>query len=145
MWNPSPLPRAAQLQVFPWQSLAWLVVNEGEVRDLLAAFGAPARGEDNDVVQHASALLRALHAHPKFARGVSVICTLGARGLVALLSSAGEVEVLHVPAATLAGPVVDTTGAGDCFAGYFVAGIMQEADAGKEGVLRALRRAVEVR
>lgn len=36
-----------------------------------------------------------------------------------------EPDIVYLPAATLDGPVRDTTGAGDCFAGYFVAGLME--------------------
>ena len=150
------MPHAEQLTTFPWQHLAWLVVNEGEVRALLDALGGGGDrledADDGDALEISKRLLQALHAHPRFSASVSIICTLGARGLVALLSSASNgceavAEVLHVPSAKLDGPVKDTTGAGDCFTGYFVAGLMEEAGepgTGNVSVLKALQRAVEV-
>ncbi|GJE95313.1 ribokinase [Phanerochaete sordida] len=139
VWNPSPLPTPAQLQAFPWASLSWLVVNEGEVRGLLAALGAHAPGGAGGPVAQASALLQTLHAQRGFA-AVSIVCTLGAHGLVALLP---HNDTVHVPAAKLDGPVRDTTGAGDCFAGYFVAGLMHARELSPEDVRSALVRAVE--
>ncbi|KIP07204.1 hypothetical protein PHLGIDRAFT_71523, partial [Phlebiopsis gigantea 11061_1 CR5-6] len=135
VWNPSPMPSAAQLQAFPWNHLEWLLVNEGEVADLLRALGgagpalAAVEEEDADKVAHARRLLSALHASPFFAPTLNVVCTLGGAGLVALLHGSptgAGFETVHVPAATLDGPVRDTTGAGDCFTGYFVAGLMEE-------------------
>ena len=37
--NPSPLPNADQIREFPWGKLTWLIVNEGEARDLLTSVG----------------------------------------------------------------------------------------------------------
>ncbi|EKM51433.1 uncharacterized protein PHACADRAFT_103503 [Phanerochaete carnosa HHB-10118-sp] len=154
VWNPSPLPSAEQLRAIPWGSLSWLIVNEGEVcgmLDVLGVGGDALQGSGQKTSQHATQLLEKLHAHPRFSQSVNVICTLGAQGLVALLSPSGtkkaDSDVLHVPAAKLSGPVKDTTGAGDCFAGYFVAGLMEESagsgPSGVVGVLRALRLAVK--
>lgn len=42
-------------------------------------------------------------------------------------------DPIYVPAAKLDGPVVNTTGAGDCFTGYFVTGLMELEDERKEG------------
>lgn len=177
LYNPSPLPTDDQLRTFPWKSMArgWLLLNEGEAKGVYAAlscsdsvFGTEQTEdlEEEDPVKRAERLLLALHRHPAFSPHVNLVCTLGPHGAVALASSAGaenhdevdESGVLHIPAAHLAGPVLDTTGAGDCFTGYFVAGLMDahaeiqaQADgAGSraiatETVWRALRRASTVR
>ena len=59
---------------------------------------------------------------------------LGTRGV---LLSAKEGEYLHVPAVDPPGPVVDTTGAGDCFYGGLITGLLRGLsleDAGRLGV-----------
>jgi ribokinase len=40
---------------------------------------------------------------------------------------------MHLPAARLMGDVKDTTGAGDCFTGYFLQGLMEYGPRGKVG------------
>jgi len=62
------------------------------------------------------------------------VCTVGSLGVVVLPS--GKQQAIHVPAAKLDGPVVDTTGAGDCFTGYLIAGFL-ELGAGDPAVLSA--------
>ena len=73
------------------------------------------------------------------------MCTLGGLGVIALLASE---EAFYVPAAKLAGFVRDTTGAGDCFTGYLVSGLMEVESANEglngEAIGRKLRTAVEV-
>lgn len=156
---------------FPWDKVDWLVVNEEEARELFEAVGGGGGGGGGggDVpVQEARELVRALGALEAF-RNTSVVCTLGARGVLALrrrrpeaaadLGLEVEREMVYVPAATLRGAggvAKDTTGAGDCFAGYFVCGLMELADAyaaaGEDGkaemsqveLERILRVAVQV-
>lgn len=103
----------------------------------------------------AKARLQALHSVPGFSPEVNLVCTLGALGVLALVPSlnvsANEAKILYMPAARLDGSVVDTTGAGDCFTGYFIAGLMEAyhdtcvRGLSKEIVMRVLKRAVEVR
>lgn len=145
VWNPSPMPSPEELKSVPWNSLDWLLVNEGEVNGLLNALAGPGRQANLEADEtSAETRVRELHEHPNFSRSVGIVCTLGAKGVFALLPSTVDPEVVRLPAARLDGPVRDTTGAGDCFTGYFVAGLMQyQRDA--EDVKRALRRAVEVR
>ncbi|KAI0340021.1 Ribokinase-like protein [Trametopsis cervina] len=145
IFNPSPLPNADQLRQFPWDSLTWLIVNEGEARGLLDALDiAAADGDIGDV-------LWLLYASPPFAH-THIICTMGARGVAAVLSqstsASAEADIIYVPAASLdPDSVRDTTGAGDCFTGYFVAGLMELQPGGevlsRGDVLRVLERCVE--
>ncbi|GFZ50004.1 hypothetical protein JCM24511_07757 [Saitozyma sp. JCM 24511] len=120
-FNPSPMLTPGQLRSFPWQSLSWLIVNEGELGDLLQAFEIPLSSSP-DLRTKAEEELLALHKSKSFHPDVSIICTLGAQGI--LYFQPGQ-AVGHLPAATLLHPLKDTTGAGDCFAGYFVAGLMR--------------------
>lgn len=85
----------------------FLVVNKGELAALT-------RSTTDDT----EAALRALRQRPDQV----VIATLGARGSVALI---GE-RSLHVPGRSV--PVVDTTGAGDCFVGALAAAMCSWAE-----------------
>jgi ribokinase len=96
-------------------------VNEGELVDLLQAFEIPL-SSSSDLRSKAEEELLALHKSKSFHPDVSIICTLGAQGI--LYFQQGQ-AVGHLPAAKLQNPLKDTTGAGDCFAGYFVAGLMR--------------------
>lgn len=93
-----------------------LLVNETEavfLRDALAGSQQPGPAVRN--LADASALASSLHD-----QGIAtVVITLGARG--AMLASQGE--KFHI--ATPAVQVVDTTAAGDCFAGAFMAALTE--------------------
>ena len=157
--NPSPLPTAEQTREFPWDKLTWLIVNEGEARDLLNSFGEPhtvdaielvlppeGALEDRTAVHSAHTIGSKLASHPMF-KGTNIICTLGSVGLVAFVSSAQDTwkSAFYLPAAKLDGPVVDTTGAGDCFTGYFVAGLMGLKQGYGEDLINVLNTSIKVR
>lgn len=157
--NPSPLPTAEQTRGFPWEKLSWLIVNEGEAGDLLASMGdaheveaielvLPLEGtpEDETVVRSAHTVGSKLASHHTFKK-VNIICTLGSVGLIAFVSLARDSgkEALYLPSAKLDGPVVDTTGAGDCFAGYLVSGLMGLRQSHKEDILGVLNISIKVR
>lgn len=89
----------------------WLIPNEGEAA---ALSGLPV-----DSAAQALAAARALIA--RGAGGVAV--TLGAQGAM-VVTADGVTPV----AAHAAGPVVDTTGAGDCFTGTFAAALAEGRD-----------------
>jgi len=133
IFNPSPMPADTQLRAFPWLALSWLIVNEGEADGLLHAIRGnpdgpevdeecPADWPDDNTLRVAFSTLNKLCRSEHFA-STSVVCTLGAAGVLASLC--GQREMLYVPAVALEGNVRDTTGAGDCFTGYFVTGLMQ--------------------
>ncbi|KAH8102029.1 Ribokinase-like protein, partial [Cristinia sonorae] len=121
-FNPSPMPSPSQLRELPWSAVNWLIVNEGEAQSLFDAL----RGEvvdSEEALSRAHLLLESLRALPGFSSSVGLVCTLGSLGVMVLPS--GSVKAIYVPALKLNRPVVDTTGAGDCFTGYFVAGFMK--------------------
>jgi ribokinase len=132
IFNPSPLPTDIQLHNFPWIALSWLIVNEGEAEILLRVMGRNSRNDDAEEEYHTdwprdNNVRVAFSTLSKLSRcnalaSTGIVCTLGAKGVVASLS--GLRETLYFPAAMLQGNVRDTTGAGDCFTGYFVAGLM---------------------
>ncbi|ORX37823.1 ATP binding protein [Kockovaella imperatae] len=129
VFNPSPMLSTSELRSFPWDSLSWLIVNEGELADLLSALGSstsrPSSSEGENLRGKAEEDLRLLHENQHFSSSTSIICTLGAQGIIYFQPRSNlPVNMGHLPAAKLQKPVKDTTGAGDCFAGYFVAGLM---------------------
>lgn len=132
IFNPSPMPLETELHAFPWAALSWLIVNEGEAGSLLRVIGGksqhreidgayPANSPDDNNIRSAFSALNRLCLGEQLA-STSVVCTLGAAGVLASIRGLGE--ILYFPAAALEGNVRDTTGAGDCFTGYFVANLM---------------------
>lgn len=148
IFNPSPLPSHEELRSFPWRNVDWLIVNEGEARSLIDALkdspNQPTTTGDETsrgIKDQGMSTLYALHHLPTFSSSVNIVCTLGSEGVITLLTSG---ESFHVPAAKLDGPVKDTTGAGDCFTGYLVAGLMESASNEDLGVQNAICMAVKV-
>lgn len=125
-FNPSPMPSKDELRMFPWNEVDWLLVNQGEAVTISEAF-APAT--DNET---AESTLQRLRQDERFAK-VNLVCTLGASGVVVSEASG---RTTHHPAAALQNPLKDTTGAGDCFTGYFVAGLMRLGAEGLDEVVK---------
>lgn len=149
------MPADTQLHAFPWAALSWLIVNEGEAESLLRAIGGnpenhevekeyPVNWPDDKTVKLAFSTLNNLRYGERLA-STSVVCTLGAAGVLA--SICGLKEILYLPAAALEGDVRDTTGAGDCLTGYFVAGLMEVTNnqLSEDGAVGLLRLCVQVR
>jgi ribokinase len=103
----SPLPARLLRQV------DYLVVNEVEAATLA--------GRSLDSINDAIKIARALHD----AGAPHVLVTLGARGVVAYFADEGGAQVEFFPAAAVT--ALDTTGAGDTFAGAFATAIVAGA------------------
>ncbi|BGP20238.1 hypothetical protein JCM10213_008947 [Rhodosporidiobolus nylandii] len=114
IFNPSPMLTAAELEAFDWDSLDWLLINEGEAEDLLLAL-SPAKQEAVEGKPRPEELLRRLR-ETRLAGLQGLLMTRGAEGVSASLKSG---ELVSVGAGKVVGKVVDTTGAGDCFTGFF--------------------------
>jgi len=135
--NPSPLPSDEEIQVFPWDRIDWLIVNEAEAEGLYCAVAGVSSPQRNGLPT--KELVFRLSQHLAF-RDVNIVCTLGADGVLAFLPTFHRPKTVHeapsfmyLPAAPLVGDVKDTTGAGDCFTGYFVQGLMEYGPWGKAG------------
>jgi len=133
IFNPSPLPTSGQTRAFPWERVDWLIVNEEEARDLHSAL------QDEATPSSPHALIAALSGLPSFAT-TNIIYTLGKAGVIAFIPAFHRSEraldspsFMHFPATELRGAVCDTTGAGDCFTGYFVQGLMELGRLAKVG------------
>lgn len=127
IFNPSPMLSIDEIQQFPWAGIDTLIVNDGETLDLLAAFGV------NDVSGDTANALARLDA---FARTQWIVVTHGAKGATAVVqldpANGPSREIIQMPAMHV--QARDTTGAGDTFAGYLVAGLMEvHADRGTVG------------
>lgn len=173
IFNPSPMPSPAQIREVPWEKVDWLLINEGEGQALwlsLAAaadattvgsevehahvFGVTPEGEmgrDAAVRSAKEVIGRLVGLHEAFGR-MNVVYTLGGEGVLAYVPSLkeggeglGEECMVYVPAATLRGVERDTTGAGDCFTGYFVAGLMGlSGNMRREDVVKLLAKCNQV-
>jgi len=150
--NPSPLPSASEIREFPWHKVDWLVVNETEAEGLYLSMkgteGTPSPSMSTREV------LNLLSAQPLF-KETNIVCTLGADGVLAYIPTfhrpitSTPPSFIYLPAAKLRGEIRDSTGAGDCFTGYFVQGLMEfgpHAVVGKDinelDVTRILKRCV---
>ncbi|KAM6503885.1 Ribokinase-like protein [Amanita muscaria] len=126
--NPSPLPSPAQISSFPWHRVNWLVVNNGEAEGLYRA----ATNQEDRSWSTEDDLVKLLSASSLFNK-TNIICTLGAKGVIAALQGSTSTSFIYVPAAQLRGEVRDTTGAGDCFTGYFVRELMKHGPGARVG------------
>ena len=94
---------------FPWDCVDWLLVNEQEAWDLIDML-TDAEAPSTDPL----ATLRAIDTLKDL---TGLIMTKGDKG-VSVATKGSEGDTVHISAA-VAEHVRDTTGAGDCFAGFF--------------------------
>jgi ribokinase len=149
--NPSPLPSADEIRKFPWHKVDWLIVNEAEAEGLYF-FTSGTEGAPSPSVPPRE-VLTLLSAQPLF-KETNIVCTLGADGVLAFVPTFHlpmTTSFIYLPAARLQGEIRDSTGAGDCFTGYFVQGLMEfgpNAVVGKDikelDIVRILKRSVYV-
>lgn len=134
VFNPSPMLSKEELQAFPWGGIDVLIVNEGEAADLLEAIGG----------KKSASPVEGLAALPALSAVEWLVVTRGAQGFLAGVQVGDERAYIDLPASRPE-KVVNTTGAGDTFAGYLVAGLMEAHNANeattKESAERILKRA----
>lgn len=124
IWNPSPLPTAQEVQAWKWEQTDVLIVNQGEGLDLIAAL----TGREVDEGEKAEDTLAALAGLEQLKTLTWIVMTRGAHGVLAsvLLDESTEGERTTVSlAASKPKQVLDTTGAGDTFAGYLVSSLAE--------------------
>lgn len=129
------MPSPAQIsEEFKWEHVDWLLVNEGEAQQLLDAFPSEV-GLNSDpqtsekipsTVQGSYGLLNHLASQKSFVK-TNIVCTLGPSGVLAsFYTESSAVEIIYEPGIRIpTSEVRDTTGAGDCWTGFFAAGLMQ--------------------
>ncbi|KIW21140.1 ribokinase [Exophiala spinifera] len=137
VFNPAPMFDGIPLAAL--RNLAVLVVNETECLLLFKAvqelrdIETPSSGDDGSLAPHLDRLTAHLH---ELAAISIVIVTLGSRGLY---YSAAQTRTQSrsrglIPAAKVA-KVVDTTGAGDTFVGYFSTAVARHVSGSDHGTL----------
>jgi ribokinase len=127
VYNPSPMPTVDVLRVFPWDCLSILIVNEGELAAIYSSFDSTPVDKSLSIADAATAQMHALHRAKGFNERTAIVTTIGPEGVIILDPKGGKPEISSFPAAKVR-KVVDTTGAGDTFAGYFVAMLMEQGD-----------------
>ncbi|KAJ3230164.1 hypothetical protein HDU81_004740 [Chytriomyces hyalinus] len=137
--NPAPSPE--QFHSIPWELVDILVVNEGEADAVYRGLkSADLRLEDHSRQELAATIL---HSLPELQ---AIIITLGSNGVSAAFREAGaanaQLEYITKPALKDC-KVMDTTGAGDTFVGYFLANLTFLQDQGV-GLNTAFLEAVEL-
>ncbi|GAA6017771.1 hypothetical protein JCM10207_000494 [Rhodosporidiobolus poonsookiae] len=113
VFNPSPMLSVSDLAAFEWDVLDWLLINAGEAEDLVRAL-SPAGDKKADGLTPEECLSELRRLRLGSLEGI--IMTRGADGVVASMKTG---ELVSADAGKVVGGVVDTTGAGDCFTGYF--------------------------
>lgn len=127
VFNPSPMLTRDELRGFEWWDVDVLIVNEGEGLDLVEAMaGEGGAGKAGSSSNGDRDVLDALAALPALAATSWLVMTRGSRGVSAVVQTGGSAhrERIDVGAAKPR-RVLDTTGAGDTFAGNLVAGLMR--------------------
>jgi ribokinase len=123
IFNPSPMPSSSELRSFPFHQLDWLIVNEGELASIFKSLvGEPLPASNNPE----ESIKNSMKLFSKLSSRTGIICTLGPQGVLFVRPSPGSeggVQTGHLPAAKLENALKDTTGAGDCFMGFFAAGL----------------------
>lgn len=111
IFNPSPMLSRDEAKAFPWDSLDWLIVNEQEAWDLIDLLTDSTAASTDPL-----ATLRQVEAVSGL---TGLIMTKGENG-VSVATGGRDGDTVHIAAAQVLGDgVKDTTGAGDCFAGFF--------------------------
>lgn len=127
VFNPSPMLAEEEVRKFAWNQVDVLIVNEGEGEDLLKALGA--NKQDVDVLDTLASVSQLKEIN-------YIVMTKGSRGSAAYVrpfkkdkSKESQIQRTRIDvSASKPKQVIDTTGAGDTFAGNLVAGLMRLHD-----------------
>ena len=114
VFNPSPMLTPDELRAFPWSGIRVLIVNQGEAADMHRALSGRDAGSEP---------AKALASLPAFASIQWIVVTRGSQGSCAGVLVGSERVWVDTQAAKTR-TVVNTTGAGDTYTGYLVAGLM---------------------
>jgi ribokinase len=146
IFNPSPMLSAEALRAFPFNQLEWLIVNQGEMATIYESLVGKMDSISDSEESPDKVIENALQLYKKLECRTSILCTLGSQGVIYVRSlskssrgtdadtNIDNSEAGHLPAAKLLNPIKDTTGAGDCFMGFFAAGMarLAESDSGSK-------------
>jgi ribokinase len=121
VFNPSPLPTLTEVtELVDWSAIDWLIVNEEEARILRDR--ANSRNRCNTQLEcdknpHLTPELAVLQDLISLSMATfSIVITLGSRGSLLAFRFSSELWLgFHTPPSPGKRPVINTTGAGDCF------------------------------
>ncbi|KAE8266516.1 hypothetical protein A4X09_0g5833 [Tilletia walkeri] len=131
IFNPSPMLTRDEAAEFEWDHVDVLVVNEGEAEALLALLDSPPPSSSSST----SPIGERLTQCRKVESIRWIVVTRGNRGLSAYVRTPTSSERRTIDqVAFKPDKVVDTTGAGDTFLGYLVAGLLMSEAATQGGV-----------
>jgi len=138
IFNPSPMLSGDALRAFPFEKLEWLIVNQGEMSTIYDSLVGRAEGISDSEESPSKVIENATRLYEKLDGKTSILCTMGGQGAIYVRSvstgtstvATSNMETGHLPAAKLLNPIKDTTGAGDCFMGFFAAGMARLAASG---------------
>ncbi|KAF9988814.1 hypothetical protein BGZ75_008440 [Mortierella antarctica] len=143
-FNPSPM--TAELpKEYPLHLVDYLLINEIEAQGLYSFLTAPK--SDSESISSASHIT-ASESFPvlekAYERISGIIITLGGDGLVARFRiNAEDTNMKEFRMGIVKGEVVNTTGAGDTFSGYFVANLVRNQEQNKRFSEEQLKAALE--
>ncbi|KAK3822208.1 MAG: Ribokinase [Linnemannia elongata] len=142
-FNPSPMTSELPKQ-YPLHLVDYLLINEIEAQGLYSYLTSPK--SDTDSVT-SSSHITASESFPVLEKAYEqisgIIITLGGDGLVARFRINEEDEKMkEFRMGIVKGNVVNTTGAGDTFSGYFVANLVRNQELGKRFIPEQLQAAL---
>ncbi|OAV90205.1 hypothetical protein PTTG_28397 [Puccinia triticina 1-1 BBBD Race 1] len=152
IFNPSPLPSLKEVaELIDWDCVDWLIVNEEEARMLRDRAASRNRcsaqlecGKIPDFEQELAVLQDLITLSMAT---LSIVITLGSRGSLLAFRNTSSVWIgFHTPASPGKRPVINTTGAGDCFTGFLVAELirLKENPVSQNQFLEKLKRSMQV-
>ncbi|KAA1111094.1 hypothetical protein PGT21_036492 [Puccinia graminis f. sp. tritici] len=152
IFNPSPLPSPKEVtEVIDWSCIDWLIVNEEEARMLRNRATSRTRCDDQlecgkipDLKQELAVLQELISLSMAT---FSIVITLGSRGsLLAFRHNPSVWISVHTPPSAGKRPVINTTGAGDCFTGFLVAELIRldKSPIPKDQLLERLKKSMQV-
>ncbi|KAG0196581.1 hypothetical protein BGX33_001496, partial [Mortierella sp. NVP41] len=143
-FNPSPMTAELPKQ-YPLHLVDYLLINEIEAQGLYSHLTAPKSDADSFT---SSSHITASESFPVLEKAYEqisgIIITLGGDGLVARFRTNEEdVKMKELQMGIVKGNVVNTTGAGDTFSGYFVANLVRNQEPNKRFSEDQLKAALE--
>ncbi|KAF9092777.1 hypothetical protein BGX29_010289 [Mortierella sp. GBA35] len=143
-FNPSPMTAELPKQ-YPLHLVDYLLINEIEAQGLYSHLTAPKSDADSFT---SSSHITASESFPVLEKAYEqisgIIITLGGDGLVARFRTNEEdVKMKEFQMGIVKGNVVNTTGAGDTFSGYFVANLVRNQEPNKRFSEDQLKAALE--
>jgi ribokinase len=116
--NPSPF--TPNMITWNWKDIDLLILNKREVEQICEMFQI-----NIDISLRNKYLTEKILQALGNSKLMSIIITLGSEGIIASHAFSVNRKTFSIKAAPLLDPIVETTGAGDCFTGYLISGLVE--------------------